>query len=246
MRVGRIPYLNSEPFYWALEGHRLVALPPRPLGAALARGEVDAGPLSIVDYFRLEAQLVALPLGIATRGPARSVILFADRPPKELDGAVIGVTDETSTSVQILRLLLAARYGVRPREWVGAHDPCDARLLIGDRALRALSGGSEHEHRVDIGAEWFEWTGLPCVFARWGVRASIDPRERDALASALERSVERALEALPRIAASRTDVGLDERGVATYLRGFTYRFGTDEERAIAELRRRLADLGRAG
>jgi hypothetical protein len=41
-------------------------------------------------------------------------------------------------------------------------------------------------------------------------------------------------------------VGLDERGVAAYLRGFTYRFGADEARAIAELRRRLADLERAG
>ena len=67
MRVGRIPYLNSEPFYWGLRGHDLPPLVPRALGHAVAAGEVDAGPLSLVDFFRLEPALAPLPFGIATR-----------------------------------------------------------------------------------------------------------------------------------------------------------------------------------
>ncbi len=243
MRVGRIPYLNSEPFYFDLHGHDLRPLVPRALGRALAAGEVDAGPLSLVDFFRLEHALTPLPLGIATNGPAQSVILFSDRTPKELDGAVIGVTDETSTSVRILRLLLASRYAVTPRAWVESDAPCDALLLIGDRALRALHGGHPAAHRIDIGSEWVEWTGLPCVFARWGVRAALGDGERGALATALDAALDHGMDALPRIAAARRDVGLDAHGVASYLRGFTYRVGPDEERAIEELRRRLAPEG---
>jgi chorismate dehydratase len=242
MRVGRIPYLNSEPFYLGLEGHELHDFVPRALGRALEAGDVDAGPLSLVDFFRLEPALVALPLGIATSGPAQSVILFSDRPPKELGGAVIGVTDETSTSVQILRLLLAGKYEVAPREWVGPTERCDALLLIGDQALRALRGGRPFRHRVDIGTEWVEWTGRPCVFARWAVRGSMAPAEREALRRGLDAALDRALGDLPRIAAARRDVGLDEHGVQAYLRGFTYRFGPEEERAIAELRGRLPGI----
>lgn len=242
MRVGRIPYLNSEPFYLDLGGHELLPLVPRALGAAMEAGAVDAGPLSLVDFFRLEDRLVPLPFGIATRGPAQSVILFSDRPLKELDGTVVGVTDETATSVRILRLLLAEKYAVAPRAWVEATDPCDAVLLIGDRALRALGGGWPAAHRVDIGSEWVEWTGLPCVFARWGVGAAIDPAERAALEAALDAAVDRSGAALPRIAAARGDLGLDAAAIGAYLRGFTYRLGPDEERAIAELRRRLAAI----
>jgi len=239
VRVGRIPYLNSVPFYFALQGHELVPLPPRPLGQAMEAGRVDAGPLSLVDFFRLERTLRPLPLGIATNGPARSVILFSARPPKELDGAVVGVTDETSTSVEILRLLLAAKYGATPRAWVDAASPSDAVLLIGDQALRALHGEHPAPHRIDVGTEWVQWTGLPCVFARWGVRASLGAPATAALAEALEASIGRALASLPRIAGARRDVGLDETGVHRYLGGFTYRLGHDEERAITELRRRL-------
>ncbi len=239
MRVGRIPYLNSEPFYFNLDGHELLPLPPRPLGRAMEAGRVDAGPLSLVDFFRLEPTLRPLPFGIATNGPAQSVILFSARPPKELDGAVVGVTDETSTSVEILRLLLAAKYAVTPQAWVDAASPSDAVLLIGDQALRALHGGHPAPHRIDVGTEWVEWTGLPCVFARWGVRASLGATAAAELADALEASISDALVSLRRIAMVRRDVGLDETGVQRYLRGFRYRLGPDEERAIAELRRRL-------
>jgi chorismate dehydratase len=243
VRVGRIPYLNSEPFYAGLTGYELLALAPRALGQAIAKGQLDAGPLSLVDFFRLEAALTPLPYGISTPGPARSVVLFSERPVKELSGAVIGVTDETSTSVQILRLLLAGRYGVEPRAWVSADAAADGVLLIGDRALRALASAESPPHRVDIGQEWFEWTGLPCVFARWAVRSAIAAPEREGLARALERALERGLASLSAIAERRRDVALTPGATEAYLRGFTYRLGPTEEYAIAELRRRLARLG---
>ena len=74
------------------------------------------------------------------------------------------------------------------------------------------------------------------------MRASVGQMERQALEAALGATLDHALADLPRIAAARPDVGLDERGVRSYLGGFTYRFGPDEERGIAELRRHLAGV----
>jgi len=94
--VGVIPYLNCEPFFTHLAGFPTLALPPRQLGEALERGEADTAPLSLADFLRLESVLDGLPFGIATTGAARSVFLFSDRRPAELDGAVVGVTTDSA------------------------------------------------------------------------------------------------------------------------------------------------------
>jgi chorismate dehydratase len=242
IRLGQIPYLNCEPFFAFLDGFTLTPLAPRALGRAVADGLLDGGPLSLVDYLRLADRLAPLPFGIATRGAAQSVFLFSPRPPDGLDGAVISVTDETSTSVEILRVLLDQRYRVRPRAWVGPGEAADAVLLIGDRALRTLKSRHGWAHVTDLGVEWVAWTGLPCVFARWGVRAAVPEAERRALSRALDEALTRGLAALPAIAARRGDTGLRPAEVEEYLRGFVYRIGPEEERAIAELERRRALL----
>src|SRR6202035_5069369 len=48
----------------------------------------------------------------------------------------------------------------------------DAVLLIGDRAMRACLPG--FAHAFDLGQEWFDWTGLPFVYAVWAVREGVD------------------------------------------------------------------------
>ena len=45
-------------------------------------------------------------------------------------------------------------------------------LLIGDRAMRACLPGFAHAY--DLGQEWFDWTGLPFVYAVWAVRPGVD------------------------------------------------------------------------
>src|SRR5262245_15496205 len=92
LRVGRISYLNVEPFFHAFPWPLADALAPRQLGEAVAAGRLDAGPLPLADVIRLEADVAVLPFGIATRDRAQSVFLFADRPMAELGGARIAVT----------------------------------------------------------------------------------------------------------------------------------------------------------
>jgi len=242
LRVGRISYLNVEPFFHAFPWPLADALAPRQLGEAVAAGRLDAGPLPLADVIRLEAEVAAMPFGIATRDRAQSVFLFADRPMGDLGGRRIAVTGETATSVRLLRILLAFRDEVAPPRLVALDEPADAVLLIGDAALKALHGAWPRPRCFDLGEEWTRWTGLPCVFAAWAVRRGIEAGARAALADALERSLATGLASLPEIARARRDLGLPDAVIEGYLRGFVYRLGPDEDKATAEFRRLLGLL----
>jgi chorismate dehydratase len=242
LRVGRISYLNVEPFFHAFPWPLADALAPRQLGEAVAAGRLDAGPLPLADVIRLEADVAPMPFGIATRDRAQSVFLFADRPMGDLGGRRIAVTGETATSVRLLRILLAFRDEVAPPRLVALDEAADAVLLIGDAALKALHGAWPRPRCFDLGEEWTRWTGLPCVFAAWAVRRGVEAGARAALADILERSLSTGLASLPEIARTRRDLGLPDGVIEAYLRGFVYRLGADEDKAIGEFRRLLGLL----
>jgi chorismate dehydratase len=171
------------------------------------------------------------------------VLVFSDRPLSGLRGARVGITGETSTSVELLRVLLALRYEVEPAAWVAAEEPCDAQLLIGDQAIRRVAGGPAATHVTDLGLEWRDWTGLPFVFARWAVASRLPLRERRAFEQALDTALDRGMAALPAIAAGRADLGWTAAQIESYLRNFAFRLGPDEEKGAAEFVRLRAQLG---
>lgn len=253
LRVGQIPYLNSEPFYFGLRlaEVELRPLPPRAMGRQAAEGALDAGLFSLVDCVRLEETFE--PLGdfcIASAGEIRSVLFFARRPIEELAGATVAVTGETSTSVVLLKTLLGTRYGLSDVRYVelSADEPADACLLIGDEALRRRGGiegpdGRSLPHRYDLAEEWSAWQSLPFVFARWVARTAADGDEKAALREALAERLRANLAALDAIGRVRRDLGMTVSEIRTYLEGFTYELGERERRGMEtflELRRALA------
>lgn len=252
--LGQMPYLNSAPFYADLDadGFLRVPLAPSRMGRLAAAGVVGAGPLSLIDYFGLEERLELLGGCIAAPGPARSVLLFSRHAWADLEGRRIGVTEESSTSVRLLEVLLGMRYGVRARlERLtgGAADfsRFDAVLLIGDAALRRGREGVPGFRRVyDLAGEWRAWQGLPFVFAVWAADRSVPAAERAALRSALERALAAAAGRLAAAGAAHgRRLGLRPDEAADYLNGFIYRLG-DAERAAMRRFRRLADEVAAG
>jgi chorismate dehydratase len=243
LRVGRISYLNVEPFFHSFPWPIAESLPPRALGDAVAEGRIDAGPLALADCLRLEGTVTRLPFGIVGPTRAQSVLLFSDRPMRELGGRRIAVTGETSTSVRLLRILLAFRDEVHPPTLVGLDEAADAVLLIGDIALRLRQGPWPRRYCYDLGEEWTAWTGLPMVFASWAVRVDTPTAARAELTTALEKALETGLGSLPAIAARRRDLGLSEGEIVAYLESFRYRIEPDDEKAIAEYRRLVALLG---
>lgn len=237
LRVGSLPYLNSEPFFAYLEGVDPVPMMPRALGALMLHGELDAGLLSLADALALGDAVHRLPFGIATRNATGSVHVWSHRPLAALHGAIVGVTGETSTSVRILRLLLEHRYRVKDVHWTTATEAADAVLLIGDEALRRRGRPARFACCTDLGAEWNAWTGLPAVFATWVIRRRLDEGVRAELTATIEAALARGLANLDAIAARRRDTGISEAEVVTYLSNFIYRFGPAEARAVEEFDR---------
>src|SRR5438552_11232490 len=82
--AARIPYANAAPFYalWADAPFSVRNLVPRELGREAEAGTVDLGLMAAADFLRLDDrfELLSPPLGVATRGPVLSVLLFSRRP----------------------------------------------------------------------------------------------------------------------------------------------------------------------
>ncbi len=239
--VGKIPFLNSVPFYEHLSGgpFRILPIVPRRMGMLSEKGELDAGLFSLMDYLRQRDRLELMGGCIATRDQVKSVMLFSKEGWGDLNGKTIGITDDTATSVQLLKVLLVRKHGVRAR-FVRLHpgvndlSALDAVLLIGDEALRRRKWGLPgFELAYDLGTEWYEWQKLPFVFAVWAVRSSQDEDFKRSLADAVERSLcagEADLFQVGQQYGKR--LGLTAEETTEYLEGFIYRLGDREREAM--------------
>jgi chorismate dehydratase len=262
-RVGHISFLNCLPIYWGLQrtgGLDLVELvqdTPDRLSDALVAGELDAGPISVVEYLRHPEGLFLLPgLAVGSDGPVMSVNLVSSRPLAELDGRPVALGSTSRTSVLLAQLLLEERVGVRPT-WI-TREPdlramlreADAAVLIGDAALRAaLSEGADLDLTVhDLGTAWRDWTGLPMVFAVWAVRAEWFRRDPEAV-----RAVHRAfLDSRDLAAAHVADVAAEAArwepfaadDLERYYRALDFGLGSRQLSGLREFARRVAS--RAG
>lgn len=236
--LARVPYLNSVPFFRGLsvdERWTFTDGVPRALGAMAASGQIVAGLLPLADYFRLQDQFERLGhFGIAVRGRARSAVLFARKPLRQLDGTTIAVSEESSTTACLLRLLLEQRYHVIPASYAAQRSDADALLLIGDEALRFQQTNTEYPYEVDVAFEWWLWQHLPCVFAVWAIRKDVSAEDKKSLERSVAKSLAVNLAQLEAIAQdAATPFGLPAQDIVTYLSAFTYRFGSSEEETIA-------------
>ncbi|MBB0242955.1 menaquinone biosynthetic enzyme MqnA/MqnD family protein [Streptomyces alkaliphilus] len=191
-RVGHIQFLNCLPLYWGLArtGYlldlELTKDTPEKLSERLVRGDLDIGPVTLVEYLRYADDLVALPdIAVGCDGPVMSCVIVSQRPLDRLDGARVALGSTSRTSVRLARLLLTERFGVTPEYYTCPPDlgtmmqEAEAAVLIGDAALRAsLHDAPRLGLEVhDLGRMWHEWTGLPFVFALWAVRREYLDRE---------------------------------------------------------------------
>jgi predicted solute-binding protein len=245
IRVGRIPYLDCEPFYFdmARRGIELHETVPSALVAAAERGEIDAGPLPLADCFRLEDRFQPVAgFCLACVKQAGSLLLFSTKPMAELYGARIGITDEASSTAELLRVLLHFKYGVQPQAYVPLQTPHEACLLIGNRALRQRLGAPGFHHTYDLGEEWHAWTGLPLVLSRWMVRKDVDPKDRALLEDTLYVGLEEGVNAVYGLSEPREDLLMLPREIVTYIQGRRYHIGLSEQTSIGCFRDYLNQL----
>ena len=247
--IGKIPYLNSVPFYARFEKHdfRILPVVPRRMGMLSAQGEIDAGPFSLMDYIRQEDSMELMGWCIATRDQVKSVMLFSKGGWRDLEGRRIGITDDTATSVRLLHVLLEKKYGVHARferlhQGVNDYGGFDAVLLIGDEALRRNKQGLPGFELVyDLAREWYDWQKLPFVFAVWAMRRSLPSAVKAELGRLLGESLESVGgDFVPVAGRHGRRIGLTDGETQEYLSGFNYSLGEREREAITVFRRLAA------
>lgn len=245
--VGKIPYLNCVPFYENFERKpfRLVPLTPSQMGKLAESKQIDAGPLSLMDFWRVEKEYEMLDYGIAVKNMARSVTLYSNFHWEELQGRRIGITADTSTSIELLKVLLVHRYAVstkleRLHPIFQAQEAAyfDAVLVIGDEALmRSKAGLANFQFAFDLGKEWHEWTKLPFVFAVWAIRRDAEAATKEALIAQLDSTVTSMPFTITEFAKWHGKrLELTPAEVQVYLNGFVYRLGEKEKEAIEKFR----------
>jgi chorismate dehydratase len=182
-----------------------------------------------------------------------SVALFSRRAPAELDGCTVLLSASSRTSVLLLDLLCRHRWGVRPRFATARAEapdlgslgrlPHEAVLVIGDAAL-LLAAESRYPVRVDLGAEWKTWTGLPFVFAVWAARRDAGQGAVGLVHRGLLESRAWGLAHLDRLAADAARAtGVQEPVCRAYLGDLDYALSYRHLAGLTDFFRRLAQEG---
>ncbi|MEV4703565.1 menaquinone biosynthesis protein [Actinoplanes sp. NPDC049316] len=260
-RVGHIQFLNCLPIYWGLM--RSGALldvdlhkdTPDRLSAALVAGDLDIGPITLVEYLRHADELLLLPnLAVGSDGPVLSVNLVSTRPLAELDGRPVALGSTSRTGVLLAQMLLTERYAANPEYFRCPPElsqmllEADAAVLIGDPALRAMYEAPALGLEVtDLAQAWKEWTGLPMVFAVWAARrdfAAAQPGMVKEVHEAFQRSRDLCLGELDDVAeaAARWEP-FDASTLATYFRALDFSLGEPQIAGVREFARRAAERG---
>jgi chorismate dehydratase len=274
MRVGRIPYVNCYPVYGAIDrgiislDAEIVDGVPSELNAHMAAGALDVSVISAVEYARDANRYLLLPdLAISCDGPVRSVMLFAKRPASELSGRRVLVSRSSMTSVALLQLLFDDVWDAKPTFVPAdaeltdiaqfAADDHDARLVIGDAALRLgthLQDSGERDelldrlgyrYAYDLGAVWKAWTDQPFVFAVWVAQRTTDTRAALNVHAGLISSRNWGLQHLETLAAQAAlATGVSKPACLTYLSGLDYGLSYGHLAGLTEFFRRLVAVGR--
>lgn len=181
-KLGQISFVNCLPVVLPIErGH--VALPadlfygpPNELNSRYLNGELDLGAMSSSFYLEQKNLELIPELSISAVGTVGSVLFFSKLSPHKLKLANISVPQSSSTSVHLLKVLLAEQLGIQinciasPQPDINNPNIAGA-LVIGDQALAVDAHWSNKYWRADLAQWWFNQNGLPMVFAVWAARS---------------------------------------------------------------------------
>jgi chorismate dehydratase len=237
MRIGAVNYLNSNPLIEGLNQlaprAELVLDYPIRLADRLAAGKLDVALVQSVEYLRGAGYEIVSDACVATCGPVLSVKLYGRVPWGQV--RTLALDEGSRTSAALARIMLAERYGVQPELQLlplGVAieaSRADAILMIGDRAIHPPR--EKFVATWDLGEEWFEWTGLPFVFAVWAARpgTKLGQIER-ALVQARDRGMAR-LEAIARREAPLLEIP-EETAIGYLTRNLHFRLESPERNGL--------------
>jgi chorismate dehydratase len=186
-RIAASSYLNTAPLIWSfINGAQrdtvdlFTDTAPARCAEMLARGEVDAALVPVIEYQRLADVAIVPDVCVGSRLAVRSVVLATKRNNLKKVRRV-ALDDSSRTSVALVKIIFREFLGFEP-EWQSsppdlaamlAHS--DAALIIGDPAMKIPR---DQFQVFDLATLWHDYTGFGFVFAMWMARKSAADRVR--------------------------------------------------------------------
>ncbi len=197
VKVSCVSYLNSTPFVYGIRNHRIAESielsldNPADSAQKLKDGVVDIGLIPVAAISTIPDPYEVTQWCIGANGPVQSVALFSDVPLDQVKKIYLDF--QSVTSNMLTRILAANFWKIKP-EFEVAYPGFEqhisgntAGVVIGDRALQLQN---KFKFTNDLAGEWYKFTGLPFVFARWVFNKKPDPdfilQFNDALRSGIE------------------------------------------------------------
>lgn len=237
LRIGAVTYLNARPLSFCIrklapQARLSYDLPSR-LADDLAAARLDVALVPSIEFFRRPGSTVVSDACVSCEGPVRSVRLYGRVAAARI--RTLDLDEGSRTSAVLSRVLLKQRYGLEPelrRLPIGAaleDSTADATMLVGDRGMRPPEG--EFEFVWDLGEQWYQWTGLPFVFAMWIARPHVDLQKADRLLVAARDRGVACFGEIARAAAPR--IGISPQECLSYLRdNLDFHLGEPQRRGL--------------
>ncbi len=245
--IGAVSYLNTKPLVEGLgelaNGFDLAFDLPSRLADHLSTGRYQVALIPSIEVAHQVGSGVDYAIVsdacIGCRGPVWSVKLMSRLPWPEI--RTLSLDEGSRTSCALAKIILKNNYQVEPEcrglrideDWAAVDS--DAVLIIGDRAMKAQDERFPFE--MDLGQAWFDWTGLPFVFAVWTAHNSERfPLDLEAMSRVFSTARDMGVARIDSIAVeSSPEYDLSERECLHYLRdNLHFRLG-DQEKAGMQL-----------
>jgi chorismate dehydratase len=261
LKLGSPFYINTLPllFYFPQNNpyFEIILEVPKKLNQSLAKGEIHGSLSSSVFYAKNFRKYLILPdISISAVGEVKSVILYHKVPLEKLDNKKIGITPETESSFNLLRILLEEFMDIKPKyielykNWGTLTEEekkeLSGYLAIGDEALTLQFNNQNKSALItDLAELWLKYTHLPFVFALFIVRKDIAKKYKNELKEFCNNLYYARAQALSNLReiVKKSYLNLPKEFLFNYLTHLEYDFSGLKQRAFITFCEYLLKMG---
>jgi len=179
LQIAAVSYLNTKPYLSGIEKYldipyNIHTYPPRECAEKLKNGQTDMGLIPVATLPELAEFVPVSDYGIVAQGKVYSVSLYSQVPLSEITHIFLDY--QSRTSVALTQILCKNFWKISP-EYISAYPDYEkeiknnhAGVIIGDRAIHLKPN---YKYDSDLAEAWYQYTGLPFVFAVWVVHKEL-------------------------------------------------------------------------
>ena len=206
LKITTVSYLNTIPMVYGithsglLKDYELELEVPSICATKLLKQQTDIALVPVGVMIQPTHNLdIITNYCIGSNGKVKTVLLLANTPLQKIKR--IFLDTDSRTSVMLVKVLARFFWDIKP-EWYSMDQKPpilqqdDAVVAIGDKTFQMTS---QFEFINDLSEVWFQYTGLPFVFAVWAKNKAISNDKINQLNDALSWGITRKREAIEQI-----------------------------------------------